>query len=45
MKPQTTNWHNQPLETLTSALQIDVQQGLSDIQAEQLMKRNNMVPD
>lgn len=39
MKPQTTNWHNQSLETLKSDLQIDVQQGLSDIQAEQRLKQ------
>lgn len=39
MKPQKSNWHNQPLETLTSALQIDVQQGLTDIQAEQRLKQ------
>lgn len=47
MKPQKSNWHNQPLETLTSDLQIDVQQGLTDIQAEQRLKQyglNRLTP-
>ncbi|PPD03810.1 MAG: carbonate dehydratase [Methylobacter sp.] len=39
MKTQKTNWHNQSLDALEIALQIDVQQGLTDIQAEQRLKQ------
>jgi Ca2+-transporting ATPase len=42
MKPQKTNWHNQSLDTLTKGLQIDVQQGLTDIQAEQRLKQHGL---
>ncbi|MBM4208340.1 MAG: HAD-IC family P-type ATPase [Gammaproteobacteria bacterium] len=47
MKPQKSNWHSQPLETLASTLRIDVQQGLTDSQAEQRLKQyglNRLTP-
>jgi Ca2+-transporting ATPase len=42
MKSQKKNWHHLPPETLMAALQIDIQQGLSDSEAEKRLKEHGL---
>jgi Ca2+-transporting ATPase len=47
MKSQKTHWHHLPPETLTTDLQVDIGQGLSEAQAEQRLKQygaNRLTP-
>lgn len=47
MKPEKIHWHHLPPETLTTDLQVDIGQGLSDSEAEQRLKQygaNRLTP-
>ncbi|MFI3186288.1 MAG: cation-transporting P-type ATPase [Methylococcaceae bacterium] len=47
MNPQKTNWHNLPTETLTTNLQVDIKQGLSETDVQQRLQQygvNRLTP-
>ncbi|MDI1276969.1 cation-transporting P-type ATPase [Methylobacter sp.] len=47
MKAQKTIWHNLPPETLTTRLQVDIKQGLSETEAQQRLNQygaNRLTP-
>jgi cation-transporting ATPase F len=47
MKPQKTNWHHLPPETLTTNLQVDIKHGLSENEAKQRLQKygvNRLTP-